>query len=783
MLRFLLIAACAVPWVILDTHSARGEQPEDRAGIEFFERQVRPLLAKRCYECHSQQAKILQGGLRLDSRDAILTGGDSGPALLPGKPQESLILGALDFAGDVQMPPSGKLPADEIALLSEWVRRGAPMPHDSVTATAKKKWTLEEGRKFWSFQPPRKQTVPTVSEADWPRRPMDAFVLAMLDRQKLSPSSAADRRTLIRRASFDLVGLPPSPEEVAAFVADDSPESYERLVERLLDSPHYGERWARYWLDLSRYSDRVASWLNSQGSAWLYRDWIVRSLNEDLPYHEFVRRQLAADQLDVPPSELAALGFLGLSPEYWKELKLDKEVIKVTVAEEWEERIDALGRTFLGLSLACARCHDHKFDPVSAEDYYALAGVLASSRRTDRYVLPPAEATAVQHAKEKVHKLQAEIKKIESTKPKPDDAAAQIGELTKQISDLETNTPHYKFSMASALDDAALYVVADGPNATKLDYKPGQAVDLQVQVRGNPSRLGAVVPRRFLSVFSSGTPQPFTHGSGRLDLADAIVGQGAPLSARVIVNRVWRHHFGRGLVETVSDFGVQGSPPSHGELLDDLTARFIENGWSLKWLHREIMLSATYRQASSHDAAKVNLDPENRYLWRMSRRRLDIEAWRDAMLAVTGTLDRTVGGEPRPLTDPQHARRTLYGRIDREEPDDMLRLHDFPDAAAHSPSREPTTTPLQQLFVLNSPLVQRLAAALAQRVMNETPGDAAAQVRRAYSLLYGREPKDSQLHLGVNFVTGGDAKQPVNAELWKQYAQVLLGSNEFLFVD
>lgn len=775
--------ACFLLLLSLLCARARAAEEVDLAGIEFFETKVRPLLVKRCYECHSQTAKKSQGGLLLDTAAGLSAGGDSGPPIVAGKPEESLLIEAVGYEDTLQMPPTGKLPEEEIAVLTAWVKRGAPLPKDGATV-AKTRIDFAAGRKFWSFQPPVRHEPPAAAFPGWPAKPIDGFILAALEKQQLSPSPAADRRTLIRRASFDLIGLPPTPDEVARFVDDPAPDAYAQLIERLLASPQYGERWGRYWLDLARYTDKPASWDSAVAQAWLYRDWVVRALNDDLPYDEFVRRQLAADLTGVSaPPDLAALGFLGLSPTLWKELKLDHQVIKVTVAEEWEERIDAVGRTFLGLSLACARCHDHKFDPISNEDYYALAGVMAGTRLIERHIIPESAAAIVREAIAKVQALQAEVKKLEDAKPAPPENAAKAAELRAQIAELEKGTPNYHSPQAFAVDDAALYVLPDGPNATRLDYHPGEALDLAVQIRGNPANPGPVVPRRFLTVLSPEAPATFGRGSGRLDLANAIVTTGAPLSARVIVNRVWQHHFGRGLVETPSDFGSQGARPSHPELLDDLTARFIEHGWSLKWLHREIMLSATYQQASSYDAAKFAVDPDNRLLWRMPRVRLDVEAWRDAMLAVSGTLDAKLGGPAADLTSAENVRRTIYGRVDRYNLDDMLRLHDFPDALSHSPTRAPTTTALQQLFVLNSPFVQQQAAALANRLAAEHPGSVAEQVRRAYMLLFGREPTAGQLKLAVEFLTGNGSSAAPTAEAWREYAQVLLGSNEFMFVD
>jgi hypothetical protein len=738
------------------------------ADTAFFEARVRPLLADRCYKCHSTQANKHKGGLQLDSRAGILKGGEGGPAVVPGDPDRSRLIQAVrQQGGSLKMPPGGKLPDMQIAVLEEWVRRGAPFP-DGAAAAPKHTIDLAEGRKFWSFQPPRPVPPPEVRDRAWPRRRLDAFVLAELEKHGLTPSPAASRRVLVRRAYFDLVGLPPTPEEVEAFVGDPAPDAYARLVDRLLASPLYGERWGRFWLDLTRYCDVAEPWVESKGQPYLYRDWVVQALNDDLPYDQFAQRQLAADLMpEARPADVAALGFLGLSPQYWKELKLDKDVIKTVVAEEWEERIGAISSTFLGLTVACARCHDHKFDPISQEDYYALAGVMASTRQTDRAVdfrfsifdfRLPAGAPAAGF-----------------------DAAALAWKS--------------KAPQVPGVDEASLLVLADGPARTKLEWKPGVAQDVAVQVRGNPANLGPVVPRRFLAVLSPNPPPPFHQGSGRLELARAIVREGAPLAARVIVNRVWKQHFGAGLVATPSDFGAQGARPSHPELLDDLAARFIAGGWSLKGLHREIMLSATYQQAVGQaanlpdaragwkPAPQEKVDPDNRWLWRMNRRRLEVEAWRDAMLAVSGTLRLERGGPPQDLGDSQNRRRTLYGTVKRRELNDLLRLNDFPDPTAHSPARVPTTTPLQQLFVLNSPFVQQQAAALARRLKAQAPGGIEARVWRAYLLLYGRPATDGQVKLAVEFLTAGRPEAPVSDAMWEQYAQVLLGSNEFLFVD
>ena len=764
----------AILFLLLVPGIAAAQTPS-AADVAFFESKVRPILVERCHECHSAKAKRVRGKLLLDSRDAILKGGESGPAVVPGEPSKSLLIEAVRYGkADMQMPPTRKLPAHEIAILEEWVRRGMPYPGPAVVVKKSEGIDWGTARSFWSFQPPKLATLPGVKNKSWPRGRIDALLLADMEKRGLTPSSPADPRVLIRRATFDLTGLPPTPEEVDAFVrecASARPQAtVERLIDRLLASPDYGERWGRFWLDLARYCDIAEPWAEGKGQAWLYRDWVVKALNDDLPYDRFVVKQLAADlEPNADPRDRAALGFLGMSPQYWKELLLDKDVIKGVVAEEWEERIGAVGSTFLGLTVGCARCHDHKFDPISTQDYYALAGVFASVRHTDISLLPDADAKKVLEAHAQIQKLQEQIKKASKTK----DADKQIAEWKAEIDAIKKATPGIDLPLARGVTEASLHVLADGAHRTKLVYKTGEPQNVAVQIRGNPANLGPTVPRRFLTILGS---ESFTHGSGRLDLARAIVTKGAPLSARVIVNRVWKQHFGVGLVDTPSDFGSQGSRPTHPELLDDLTVRFIEARWSLKWLHREIMLSAAYQQASTFDEKKHKLDPDNRWLWRMNRRRLDVEMWRDAMLLATGTLDRARGGAPMELTDAKNRRRTIYATVKRRELSDMLRLFDFPDPTVHAAMRIPTTTPLQQLFTLNSPFMQQQATALVQRVKAE-PSDE-ARVRLAYRLLFGLAPTAGQLRLADEFLG-----TPSSDETWRHYAQVLLGSNEFTFVD
>jgi len=622
----------------------------------------------------------------------------------------------------------------------------------------------------WSFAPLARPALPAVKDRAWPRNRIDWFVLAEMEARGLTPAPEADARTLARRLAFDLTGLPP--QEMAG--------SHEAQITRLLASPHYGERWGRHWLDLARYVDEVPSWLDSTRYSYLYRDWVVRAFNEDLPYDQFIQRQLAVDYLPGSgPADLPALGFLGLSPTYFKELQLPPELIKGTVADEWEEHVDAVGRTFLGLTLACARCHDHKSDPVTAADYYALAGVFASVKLEERPIVPEDIWAPVAKARAAVAALEKQVAEVK--KAKPADLAAQTAALEEKIRRIQQQTPHYHLPMANAVTEAALYVVANDKGVgTKMDYKMGAARDLELQRRGNPNDVGEVVPRRFLSAFPArdGQPRRFTTGSGRLELAQALTEEAAALTARVMVNRVWKWHFGRGLVDTPSEFGNLGEAPSHPALLDDLTGRFIAHGWSVKWLHREILESATWRQSSLAPESERR-DAENVLYSRMNRRRLEWEAWRDALLTAAGTLDLSTGGPALAINAPENRRRSLYGVSNRQDMDPMLRIHDVPDPGAHSPWRTETLGPLQGLFALNAPLLQQQADALGRALLAAPAAALPERVRLAYGRLFQRPPTARETGAALRFLTGREQ----DPAAWSQYAHALLASNEMLFID
>jgi len=753
-------------------------------GSDYFEKKVRPVFAEHCYTCHSTVTKKAKGGLTLDTPDGIRKGGDSGP-LVKAKDEDSLLLRAIEHAPDAPaMPPKAKLPAATITALRQWVKMGAPLP----AATAR---TVGESRKFWSFQPVAERSVPKVSNPKWPIRKVDYFILKKLDEQKLAPSPEAGRHTLIRRVYFDLIGLPPTSEQVEAFIADTRPDAYERLVDELLTSPRFGEKWGRHWLDVARYAED-----NSTSEAtckpprfpYRYRDWVISAFNTDTPFDRFIRLQLAADLFPgTKPEDYAALGFLGLSPVYHKEPKLSKEVIAEIVADEWDERVDAITRGFLGLTVACARCHDHKFDPISTADYYALAGVMANTQLAERPLKPDADASQDALTTVRLDLLDANMrlgyaKEMRGTalKEKKETAPfeqqikmfeARVADLKKKEKKLDTGPT------ANVVRDAGTWVNGDDPAWTVIDYQPGKYRDLPVFIRGNPARPGPVVPRRFLEVLSVGGGRSFKEGSGRRELADAIVTDAAGLTARVFVNRMWGWVFGRPLVTTPSNFGVLGDRPSHPDLLDDLAARFVAKGWSVKWLVRELVLSAVYRQSSRHDETAAAADPDDRLLWRAPRKRLELEAWRDAMLQVSRQLDLAGGGPSDDLDSPKSVRRTVYGKVSRQRASDIHRLFDLPDPKTHGEKREHTTTPVQQLYFLNSPFVRQAAAWLAKAADGKSSEEG---VKVLFRRTLQRDPTTAEQDTALKLI------RPVRKDdppAWALLAQALLTSNEFLFLN
>ncbi|UUO04321.1 DUF1553 domain-containing protein [Blastopirellula sp. J2-11] len=749
---------------------------DQAAGIRFFEQKIRPMLVKHCYECHSAESSPLQGGLQLDSKEALHLGGDSGESIVPGKPEESLLIETLHYDPlGYQMPPKGKLPAEVIADFEKWIKMGAPDPRtDDAPQVVRKTFDIDSRRDFWSFQPPHAYPAPEVKDAAWPQSKLDYFVLAKIEAAELTPSPLADRRTLIRRAYFDLIGLPPTYAEIEQFVADPDPHAYEKLIDKLLDSPHYGERWARHWLDVARYAEDNVNMGPHNGpypNAYRYRDWVVAAINQDVPYDQFLRRQLATDFLDqTGRDDLPALGLIGLSPQNHKELMLAQISLEGVYADEWEDRVDVVSRGLLGLTVACARCHDHKYDPIAAKDYYALAGVFASVRQTTRPLISDEEIAESQPARDEVAAIEAEIATIkanqkelakEKTEATPNrkteiqtevsTLAAQVKEKLEKIAQIKSATPGFVIPVADVVTEEQVRIEPLNETHQQIVFHPNQPRDLPLFIRGNISTPGETVRRRFVEVLSPSEPQPFENGSGRLELADAIVARSNPLTARVIVNRIWMWHFGEGLVDTPSNFGATGSAPSHPQLLDDLAVRFMDQGWSLKRLHREIMLSATYRQASNSPASQKAdaIDPANRLLSRFPRLRLDAESYHDSVLAAGGGLDLTMGGVSGDIDNPQFRRRAIYAKISRKSLSQYLQMYDFPDPTIHAERRVETMTALQQLFMMNSPFAKRQAVRLAQLTSG---GDLDTRIESIHQTLFGRNPTAEEVAVAKQYL-------------------------------
>ncbi len=617
----------------------------------------------------------------------------------------------------------------------------------------------------------KKPALPGVNDAAWVKTPIDAFVRANLEAKRLTPSPAADQRTLIRRVTLDMHGLPPTPEEVVAFETDRSPDAYAHLIDRLLASPRYGERWGRHWLDVARYADSKGYVFTDERRypfAYTYRDYVIRSFNEDLPYDQFVVQQVAADQLPLGEDKrpLAALGYLTLGRRF---LNNTHDII--------DDRIDVTMRGLQGLTVGCARCHDHKFDPIPQKDYYSLYGVFASSIEPKELPLighPDATPELAAFEKE-LAKRQAEVEKYRTANK------AELAKGNRKFRDglraLQKKVDQWQVTASSA-----------PPRAMVLQDSPSPMTPY-VFLRGNPNNHGPTVPRQFLEVVAGEKRQPFRQGSGRLELARAIADRNNPLTARVMVNRIWLHHFGAGLVRTPSDFGLRGEPPTHPELLDWLAATFMDNGWSIKKLHRLILLSNTYQQTSSDDPQLLQNDPDNRLLARMNRQRLDFEALRDSLLAVAGRLDTTMGGRAVELTTaPFTPRRSVYGFIDRQNLPGLFRTFDFASPDTSTPQRYTTTVPQQALFLMNSPFVIEQARHFVKRADVAAQTKDEAKIERMVRLAYGRTAEADEIELGLRFLAearkSDEGKQTgLHLSAWEQYAQVLLLGNEFAFVD
>ena len=751
-------------------------QTEEASHLDFFERRVRPLLSKHCFACHGAAIENPQGNLRLDQRAGLLEGGNRGPAIVPHRPDESLLIQAV--RGDpIQMPPGGKLKEREVADLVEWIRLGAPWPEKQQAVSPPAPDGEPDGAKtragHWAWEPVRKLAPPKVSDESWVRNPIDSFVLAKLESAGLEPAPRADPATLVRRMHLDLTGLPPTPDAVAEFVVAarrDPQGAVEQKITELLGSVRYGERWARHWLDVARYSDGFGGFLDRRNQeltqAWRYRDWVVSAFNDDLPYDRFIELQISGD-LVGGIGDAVATGFFALGP-YYSSDGGDPDSVAQARGETLDDRIDTLTRGFMAVTVSCARCHDHKFDPIPQQDYYSLAGIFDNTMSGELPLVPEGVVEAYDDYQEKIKAAQRRGADLRArAREEKRELSAEEEELVKQwkaeVEKLKEGAPP-KYDFA--------HVLAETGNQ-----------DMPVATRGNLRTPGDMAPRRFLRVLAGVDTPRFTQGSGRIELAEAVASSANPLTARVMVNRVWMHHFGKALVRSPGNFGTLGRAPTHEEMLNWLAASFMESGWSLKSLHRLIMTSATYQMSSRFDVRAFAVDSDNELLWRMNPRRMDVESWRDSLLAVTRELDLELGGPP--VDDITGSRRrTLYAKVsrngDQSGSDQFLRLFDFPIMRATVPERGTSIVPQQFLFLMNSPFIVDRAKALSKRLENDFADDS-ERIGRAYRLLFGRSPSDEETGLALRFLR---AESPSGMELtpWERYCQVLMSSNEFMYV-
>ena len=893
--------------------AARAAEPT-KEQLDFFEKKVRPILSEKCYKCHSVEGGKSKGGLTLDTQAATLKGGEGGPAVVPGDISNSLLITAVSYKDkDLKMPPdkdnNKKLSDEEIASLTEWVKMGAPDPRTAPAKIAKMSGLTDEARNHWSFQPVKKPAIPAVKNRPWCITPVDAFIVQKLEEKGMIPARKANPETLLRRATYDLTGLPPTPKEIEAFMSDGSPNAFATVVDRLLASPHYGERWGRFWLDTARYSDTSGNRANNGRKdyrfpyAWTYRDYVVRAFNDDKPYDRFITEQLAADQLPdlADQRDLAALGFITVGDRTGSA----NDIIN--------DRIDTVTKGFLALTVACARCHDHKFDPIPTKDYYALHGIFnsISEPKDEPVVAQAADEKDAADFKKKMAALEKQnrdfyyssvqtknsmfrakaadyllasyyggtgkkgavaedLKKSIALKQGLDLATTQrvartafrdpvfqplrhLKDGTWSSLDMKSLNPIIAAALGSqepgSVEDlAAVYgkvfaglqakgdafvkasVAANSPDSVVTGFTPeemqllnfpfevSKSGDLttdalrkeidrwpqqlrnsprwmfsqmnklllttdggevramvvgdlptprnsSVFIRGQADVKGDMVPRHFLEILSGGDPKPFTVGSGRLELARAIASKDNPLTARVIVNRVWMHHFGEGFVRTPDDLGNQSELPTHPELLDYLSLYLMDHNWSLKALHKLIMLSAVYQESSSTTRAYETVDPENRLLWRANVRRLDFEAMRDSLLVMSGKLDATIGGLPVNLTDePYSYRRTIYGYVDRGNLPELMQSFDFSNPSMPNSKRTTTVVPQQALFLMNSPMAIDVARSVvanvetSERVFREN--NLRHKIYYIYRTIFQRAPSGDETEKGVQFVTREMNEEP-----------------------
>ncbi|MFZ4765270.1 MAG: PSD1 and planctomycete cytochrome C domain-containing protein, partial [Roseimicrobium sp.] len=805
---------------------AAAEAPLTDEQNNFFERKIRPVLIEKCYECHSAQSKKVKGGLMLDTKESTLLGGDNGPAVVPGKIDESLLIEAIRYANkDMEMPPKGKLPDSVISDLEAWVKMGAPDPRggsvaDAAAASAqwkKKEIDIAKGRAYWAYQRPVKRGAPSVKNSAWPKSDIDRYVLAKLEDKGLSPVADATKLDLLRRVTFDLTGLPPAIDAIQAFLKDTAPGAIERVVDNLLASERFGEYWGRHWLDVARYGESSGKDVNlPYPFAWRYRDWVIKALNEDMPYNEFVRQQIAGDILpfkDVrdQSEKIVATGFLAIGTKPHNERNRRQFALEVA-----DEQIDTISQAFLATTIACARCHDHKFDPIPQKDYYALAGIMLSSETlfgTTDAVQNNNGSDLIDLGRESG--LAAGFESISAAE------RASLQRRYQQLADTRTTKQREAFTQRAAGKEVNIFQllvvrqqIGDAQGELNRYDEQGNArilamgvydqkypINSPVYNRGEATQPSKdTVPRGFVQVFFPSVPPHITKGSGRLDLANWLASSENPQTARVMVNRTWRWLFARGIVATVDNFGVMGEKPTHPELLDHLAIRFMESDWNIKKLVREIVLSRTYQLASQHVPQNFAADPENTLFWRMNTRSLDAESLRDAMLTVSGKIDLyppdgspvSRVGEGREglfrlfqLAQQPSYTRSIYLPIIRDNVPEALALFDFANPGLVTGDRESTNVPSQSLYLMNNDQVVSLSDAFARRVYDSAK-DNPSRVANAYWMAFGRAPTPQEALATRTFFSeysqdAGKAKatkggKDIGLYAWSAFCQALLAS-------
>ncbi len=809
---------------------------EDKQGIEFFEKKIRPVLVKHCYECHSADSKKLKGGLLLDTREAIRAGGESGHAVVPGNLDESVLISAIRY-DDLEMPPKEQLPDSVIADFEKWVEMGAPDPRGETAVVIRREIDFDAARKFWSFQPVENHAPPKVRDETWGRSDIDRFVLARLESAGIAPVADADPHVLVRRIYFDLVGLPPTPEQADEFVQASIKNrqlAIENLVDRLLDSPQFGERWGRHWLDVVRYGESTGMERNyTYPQAWRFRDYVIKSFNDDKPFDQFVKEQVAGDLLpsqniEQRDEQIVATGLLALGPKSLNNKDREQFIMDIV-----DEQIDVTTQAFLGFTAACARCHDHKFDPIPTKEYYSLAGIFRSTNvfygtgggKGNRQsggllalaadgVRPSAagggdgkkaNANNNKNVAKQIKKLEQRVAQLEKQADKNDAAKQQLAKTEKQLERLKAQLKQTKRDVVAKPEPKP--GAAPGATLVMGVQDAANSSDTELRIRGEANDRGETIPRGFLTILSHGdVPHIDGSGSGRLQYAEWLTQTDNPLTARVFVNRVWQHLFGRGIVATVNNFGANGEPPTHPELLDHLASRFVEEGWSTKKLIREIVTSRVYQLSSQATPKAAEIDPDNNLLSRMNQRRLEAEAIRDAMLAASGQLDLEPGqgsivesigdGDVGRTIDADRfatgsVKRSVYLPIVRSAVPEVLQVFDFPDPSIIFGQREVTTVPTQALYMMNSPFVIEQSKHFAERLLADDQLSDAQRLDLAYRLALSRSPSQDEAGEALEFLktatsqdeTGRESAPDAVAAAWSALCQTLYASSEFRYLD